>query len=406
MALFDETVNTSIPPVSDEPVPIDTASVYTSRSLSDTIISFIDGSTFVVDYYGQHIADATPITNYNDVIDPTLRQFQKIRKFELRATSSLALTYNETLGTSVLTGEANVYPVIAPRAGDMIVADIGDGVYGLLEVSSVIRLSFFKESAWAIVYHLTEYLNTTNEQELLDKVVNDLVFDVSLLGSPTGPIRTLSENDRAVTLDQHVLEMIEWYFDDFFSERHRTFMVPGLTGTYDPYVVEFWNKFIPSKYILNKPGVTNYDVNNTGLTRDYKTAWDVIGEQSRGALSRVIPKMQIIGTTSLLSTRLQYGLVGNNIIHIVQPFVDSGVADSLPVDDISDLYQPYVFSTAFYENDTANMNDIELLINKMIDRELLNFNEIDLVFNDLKNKTALERFHYIPLLVMLFSVSR
>lgn len=408
MPLYTNVVPDVSTPPNDVTAPIiDTASIYSNNVVKDPIINYIEGSTWSVDYYGQHIGDDDIVTNFGDILDPTLRQYQKIQSFELRVNNDLTLEINPDNGLSALTGTSNVYPVIAPIPGDMIIGPIGDGLLGMFEVSSVNRKSMFKDSAWEIRYSMIEYVSTSALDALNALVVSDLVFDVSLLGTAAGPIRTLSENHRAITKDIIIEDMLARYYDEFYSLQHGTFILPGVGDRYDPFLIEFWNTFIGTKMLDgNYPRPNGYDARNAIFKRDYKTVWDAVAEQSRPILKRAVSTMRSLSTSSFGTTKAQFSLSATGIDYVIQPTEIDGLAIVDPSDDPSDEFAPYIFSTAFYTNAGIGQSPIEIQMNKAIDRELLAFIDISPIYDDLENLSGIERFYHIPFLIAVLSITR
>ncbi len=162
MPLFINDAGTIVIPdmPGDTDLPVyDTASNYSLSQNDIKITRWIDGSPWFTTFYTQYIGESDPIINSGDINDPTIKQYAKIEGFELRVTQPLAQTQNDSLNKYVLSGGANVYPVITPITGDVFIAKIENGIVGIFEITNAPqRLSPFKTSAWAITYSLIEYV--------------------------------------------------------------------------------------------------------------------------------------------------------------------------------------------------------------------------------------------------------
>lgn len=398
---------TPITPHDSPDVIIDTASIYSSNQYSSKIIGYLDGSPWQCMYYAQYLGNDDPIVNSEDIISPTLKQYAKIQRFELRVTSALALANIVTTGTSMVTGAANVYPVITPTIGDVFIAEIEPDCYGIFEVSDVTRAALFRESAWQITYSLIEYATVEKYEEFDHFVVADYVFDVGLLGTMSNPLRTLSENDRAITKDKVISLLIAEYYTEFYDTRFRTFLAPNpevtSAASFDHFLVNFWNCYIPENILGGYKMPIDYEVKNGIHTDVFITLFDCIAAQNIHLLTSAVKAMQFRSVYDFASIYIRNTIANIGITDVVYPYIELNKPVLLPSDGTD--YQTYIVSSNFYSQ-TAPLTAFEDILSKALRSEVLTYSDIQSVIDSRVNLTPLERFYQIPILIVLLTLSR
>ena len=336
MALFDNTTpitpRAPSPPIITTPAIIDTASMYGSFQFNGNIIGFLDGSPWACTYYGQYLGRDDVVINSNDVNDPTLKQYLKINNFELRVTSSLINEMHTGLGTSVVTGGANVYPVITPIVGDIFIAEIEAGFYGVFEVTTIERASQFKESAWAITYSQIGYRTDQAEHTYNSFVVGELFFDVTRLDNGSNPLLTETENLQHHAKADNITNLIEEYYAEYYDYPTRTFILPTTDSTlgvqYDPYLVHFWNNFIDKSFSGNHDTPIVFDTKNALISAPFNTVFDALTQQSPSILKQCVRAMRSLTTINFDANFQRHTLHVTPINSVIFPYVVSHKADT------------------------------------------------------------------------------
>lgn len=392
MPLYTEQkVVNPVVPASDPTPIIDTASNYSKIGVSNTLISFITGSAQTVTYYNQIVAGDDTLGNSGDVVDNTLKQYRKISKFELRVSSDLVMSTDTELNTTTVTGAANLYPVIVPQVGDLIVMTVEPGTLGVFEVSNTTRASIYSDSVWSIEYSLINYLDDTIQTEIDSFVVLGLVFDVDLINSRIGPIVTESESFRFRTKLEMQRYLTRIYYDSFWDAALDTFLVPDPDyKVYDPYLVKFWNYTLGGNFSYGGGIPAEFEDLEVGQVT---TLWDAILSSSLGLLSRATPYMEqqrVIPKSNNRNLRSRYTVGIDYVIgELLSPIEDSPT---------------YVLSSDFY-NDRLSPTDMETLVLSVIQNEALDYQAISLLYADMPNWSPIESFYKIPLLLTLLMIS-
>lgn len=402
MPLFTNPAETvPVAPLEADVVPvIDTASVYVNSVVNDPVVSFIEGSPWTVTYYGQFIGSDDLVLNANDVNDPTLRQYQKVNNFEIRVRSGLEQITNPSLGTSKVTGTASIYPVLVPMVGDVFIAELGNNSFGVFEVTVVERKSMYKESVWDIEYTQTDYLRDDLLTRLESHVVSRLVFDVSYLGTDQSPLRTISQNDKDVTKESVISSLICRYYISFYNKDIETFLVPNDTGMllYDPRLVSLWNSFITDSELGTHPRPRMYDVRDGKPAMQSLTIVEALMAQDLDLLALAKNVVEYVPVINYSADYQHMGLVSSGITHVVQPkgsFISAIAADGT-----------YIANAEFYTRTAPDLPSFESVLNKAFRKEALTFSELKDIIDDMTDKSDIEKFYQIPILIGLMTISR
>jgi hypothetical protein len=399
------------PAITNVPV-VDTASLFSNLQYKKNIIGFLDGSPWSGIYYAQYLGLDDPVINSNDVNDPTLKQYLKIHDFELRVTSPLSVSVDAVTGTSTVGCEANVYPVITPISGDIFIAQIENGLYGIFEVTTVIRASLFKESAWTINLSQIGYkeANTIANYDVF--AVAELVFDANQLTIGDNPLSTKSEVEQKIEKYSLIQSLINDYYLNFFDTISNTFIVPNLTNesgrVYDPFLVKYWNTIIKKEWIVGFEFPTEYALRHSFCSKPFITFFDALQLQREDYLKYSVKMMKRTSVNKFNVLFQRHSLKISNLDYVVYPFI----SNSLPINTLTDAsidtnlaITPYVVSEKFY-NKTVDQSVIELLLNKTLSNQVVLFSEVTPLITGLDSLTARERFYRIPVIISLLIISR
>jgi len=396
MPLFTNTPKTiaNIPLSTVVPTP-DSASVYSEIPNPSVSVPYIEGNVWSATYYALHSGLDDPAINSADIADPSLKHYTKIANYEVRVTNPLSSS-TDANNIVTVTGSANVYPYIKPSIGDVFIASIELGSIGIFEVTSVERMSMYQGAVWGISYTLKEYALAPAVTALDSFVVLDLVFDLNLLGSTRGPLRTISDNNQSITAVDIKKNLIEMYYELFYSPRWSTFLRPADTKVYDDFIVDFWNMFIESDGCANP---VSYDFRNTKLLRGHKTIFDVIADCNYSLLARVPNRMRITSVSSVSADLSNRGLIHSGLSGIVFPNVINGRVVDDPINDF------YVFSENFYTN-SAILTPIESLVMQYLQHQSIPFSKIVSINDSINTWSDIDKFYHIPILLCMLTMGR
>jgi hypothetical protein len=272
---------------------VDTA--YTPRA---SLLQYVDGSAWEVTYYSQVLgADSEP-GPWSIDRSPTDQQYVRIRNMELKVTSALSPTEEQTGRGFDVGGTATVYPTHKPNFGDMFIADIGDGRAGLFAVTEVVRKTYMRDSFAEITYVLVDQVHTKPEilSDLNRKTIKRAVFHREFLQFGQNPILLEGEFDDLTTLKKIYGDLVNFYFKDFFSIEFQTLMIPNQSmAAYDPFVTAAVLDWITPDEVpmitkVKQPVVT------ANRNTDSYTLWSALARMNDSYLGAAIQQCRLLET--------------------------------------------------------------------------------------------------------------
>lgn len=191
-------------------------------------------------------------TDFSLELDNVHYSYLKINNFQMHLESSLTYTYEVSETRSQQNGEAVLYPYFCPNAGDLFVySPDGEhmGLYRLTEAPE--RLTLFESSSHRIKFTLMSYLSSEQLEKLNACVEKEMVFNVDRYLADSGALMTTGEDDLLDKVTEAADMLINAYCGEFFEDSiFHTFIESECL--YDPYLVEFINRILPSEKLGNK----------------------------------------------------------------------------------------------------------------------------------------------------------
>lgn len=402
MPLYDQ-ANPITSPNLELPNPINSASSYLYPTQSEKVISDISGDSFVVTYYSKIIG----VNDSNiDTNDPTLQQYHKIERFELRLDSSFSLSNNTDFNTNNITASANVYPFIIPNVNDKFVFDAnGDTLICL--VTSAVRQSNYSQACYKIEFNLFEFATAEKLQLLEDKVVTISVFDPDMVNHFDGPIINIDQYNNSIYTRELIKDLIDYYHQKFFSIAFNTFLVPDDLGliVFDNYVVKFWNFLIGGRLDdANHTKPIDYDFDNYLFDNPVETVYDMLIKNNILMIPRLVKYLEPWSVMLFNAQYIQRTAVTIGFDKIVVP---KDISNKKPITNIivDSLSLPYVLSKDFYLTKTPTTL-LELQILKYLRKEILSYRDVHQLAKDVLLDTDLNQFYFIPIVIGLLTQAR
>jgi hypothetical protein len=407
-----------------------------------SLISFVTGSSWTVDYYSQIINKDNDIRGQDVGQSSVYQQYTRIRGLEIKVNNPLSQNQNNDDKRTVVQGTATVYPLFIPNEGDMFCADVGDGREGVFRVKSSEKKSYLEQATYVIDYDLVYYAaeSVSRKADLDAKSVRTLYYVKDFLTYGQNPLLGEEQFNAIGELGSLFNEMVQNYFNWFYSNEFRTLIVPGQPlEVYDHYLTEavlsilstrdhvniknikklnidgdeylkqpqLYKALVSRDYSLVALGNTEMGLVNTKLfSRDpwlegiayggikflvYPTKPDT----SFNSLSSVPPKT--VSDNKLVPVSTRPGNITQTVTSVNVETTPGQKKDfHLVLDDHS-----YVFSKAFYEQDDTGKSNLELLVSDYFDRKAIDTVRLSRLAATYKNWGGLERFYLIPILLIL-----
>lgn len=409
-----------------------------------SLLSHVEGSSWTVNYYSQVLDSSSDLAGQNINRSALYQQYTLVQGLELKVTTPLTTSQDNASKSMIVTGGANVYPFIIPNEGDMFIADIGDGKEGVFRVTLSERKSVFKDTVHTIEYQLIDYSTPARRNDLNSKVVKKVYFVRDFLQYGQNPL--LFEEDYVIMqkLQERYYDMAQTYFRMFVSQEYKTLIVPGQEQpVYDHFLTSAVMAFFT---MYDSPEVRNIrklNVDDDNVMR-IPTIWDVLRTRDKHLLKFCNRQAGLVSAKTFTHDPMMEGIYHSGITYVVYPKdpeldVDSEVASPKPMAEVilrdvpsrvrnladllgdkvfEGLTRPdspptyritvddyYVFSQNFYNNTKVGQSLLEIQVRDYIDGKAPNNKALLALAQTYHAWGALERFYYVPVLLMLIKAS-
>ena len=407
-----------------------------------SLISFVTGSSWTVDYYSQIINKDNDIRGQDIGQSSIYQQYTCIKGLEIKVTNPLTQSQNNEDKRTVVQGTATVYPLFIPNEGDMFCADVGDGREGVFRIKSSEKKSYLEQATYVIDYDLVYYSkeNLSRKADLDAKSIRTLYYVKDFLNYGQNPLLGEEQFHAVDELGKKFVEMVQNYFNWFYSNEFKTLIVPGQPlEVYDHYLTEAVLSILTTRDHINIKNIKKLntdgddylrqpqlykalvsrdlsllDLGNTEMglvntklfSRDpwlegiayggikflvYPTRPDT----SFNSLSSVPPKT--VSGDKLIPVSTRPGNITKSVTDVVLDNQSGEKKDFHPVLNDS----AYVLSKAFYEDNDVGKSNLELLIDDYFARKEIDPVKLQRLTTTYKNWGGLDRFYLIPIVLIL-----
>lgn len=409
-----------------------------------SLITNIEGSKWVVDFYSQVIDTSDALSGQDIGQSGVYQQYKLIKGLEVKVDSPLATSQDDVTKSMNVVGSAHIHSMIIPNKGDMFLADVGDGRTGIFQLTGSEKRSMLAQSVYLMEYVLIDYATDTNlrKMDLDKKVIVTLHYMKDFANYGQNPLVTTTEHDSFLKLHDLENDLIDAYFRWFFSVEKKALLVPGQTSyVYDHYLTKFVLNILGTNEHPRIMHTKTYNVDEDVYMSE-PTIFDVILKRDPKLLSVVNNEMGFTSKNLFTNDPMQEGFRFANIPFIVYPKVSRGVFNSvtpmvakqlsditfqnvptrsgdlidiMPInviapdtsvipnlpDIISVLTDKgYVFTKTFYSGEQV-CSKLEWVVHKFLNEREINASEVYSVAKDFNNWGGLERFYYIPIVIAM-----
>lgn len=439
------------------PVPIHKPDNYVGATVdsqytpTSSLAAYLEGSAYTVNYYSGVRGANDPLSSFQRGISPVYQQYKLIKGFVLRLKGSLNHSHDNQTGTETITGTANVYHVLAPNKGDMFIADVGDGREGVFQVTNVAKMSVFLQAAHEIEFTLNYFNSSELNKELDSRIVDTLYFNYDYMASGNNPLIREHEVLTGISLSEHYTSLARSFMNDFFSPVVSTILVPDQDKpTYDPFMTDL----VLSLFTTEMHHEVKY-INRLSVSKDNSiktnTIIDVVLNLEPELLRSVTREIALVPTRvfktvprlgSIYYTKVEQVMYPKEMLTRVddqyfprQDEIDAELtkgkakftslarlSEFKPIETdvnydrlntkVIPLFHPvskdglYIFSKAFYtEEKEEGLSALEQLIQNMINGKGIDKKKLLYICEKIHSAANLERFYYIPFLLMLINVN-
>lgn len=417
------------------------------------LISHIEGSSWIVDYYSQVLSSEEEALDYQPDALAVYQQYRLIKGMELKLQGSLSTSADAETIIMTLTGSAIVYPFIKPNKGDAFIADIGDGNAGQFTVTSITPMTILRETCYQIEFVLARYATEPLVANIDKRVIETVYFDKDFLVYGQNPVLTseqLENSKRILTLEK---DLLTHWLGLFTSQHFRTIIIPGQElAVYDSYLLTGILSVldIDNDIRLQKLTLKNVEGHEPMNKMDF---WTALIYTDANRLYDAFKRYVLASSTTLSSYPVMSSIRFSGIGYFIYPnylndSVDSDYrphdlgatkllrslddaavdlasllfnnalheflepADGVPPDNIylSDevpsihpvtIDDGYVLSMHFYNDNVNGMSKFELMVRDYFKTQVVNQSVLFSFCESIRHWGRLEKFYYIPILIIL-----
>lgn len=438
------------------PVTMASALVQSRFEPRQSLLTMIQGSIFVSDYFNQVLDKNDAAKAQAQNLDAPYQQYNLIRALEGRLQGDFSFSANDDDKTKTVTGEMIIYPGVVPNDGDMFLADTGDGRRGIFTVTRCVPLSYYKQTCYTIQFQQIAVDDAARIADLESKIVERFIYVTDFMRFGKNPVLLDSLYNDYRTLFRIGETMIGEYLRLFFSEVSQTLMIPGQEwdgrkyNAYDPFIV---NAVLGVLETTQHPLLRKVSKHNTEAQYAFRTTtiWDALLQIEPSHLHLACQRMGLAPKGVAWSRANFGGVYWSKIDVIMYPMEAREDADSsrtynpehadlhrlssgpAPVRDFfrlisvkdatgnqvvetrTDDQAPnihdvnvddyYVFSQAFYQEDYTKMSHLERMVWSVLNQEEIDVPKLSELVQQSKRWDKLERFYYIPVLMVLVGLA-
>lgn len=426
--------------------PVQSVVVDTKYTPVQSLLQYVEGAKWRVTYFSQVVDKDNPIQGQDINVSPVYQQYKKVNGLEVKVSTPLSASQEATNGMFTVTGSFYISAYLKANVGDMFAADVGDGREGVFEIVSSEQMSILKQAVYNVSYVLKYYSDEAPDRrkDLDIKSVQIYYYHRDFLNHGQNPLIIESDHHAVMQLHRKYHELVQNYFIWFFSRELGTLLIPGqegircydhfVTGALlgiletgdDPAIRNIRRMNVDDDNNLRKPQLfdallkadqsllrlANRDM---GLVSVRTFAYDPMldGVRYSGFHYVVYPSNPTVGPDDY-ANKLDWGKFtgfrdmqdpasstpGTNLQQIL--YADEMVLGELTrrlIKPVS-VYGSYVFSHDFY-NATPDQSVLELLTNQYLKGEPVDPKVLLELTATYLNWGGLERFYYIPVLLIL-----
>lgn len=422
--------------------------VDTKHTPISSLVTNIEGMPWTIDYYSQQLTTSSAPEGQDVGKSAEYQQYTLIKGAEIKVSADLNTAQDPESKSMNVLGSAFVHSYVIPNKGDMFVADVtGPGDMGykrdaVFEVIASEQRSMFSQTVYFIEYKLVyvAHAQPTRFSDLQRKVVRTLHYLRDMLYNGQKPTVTDTEYNNITSLYSGYDFLLDMYLQWFVSLEYRAILMPGQsTRVYDHFVASVIPKItnVSDHVKLLKVDLFNVD-------DDYylsaPSLYSALALKDIRSLKGCSKKMGLLSTTAFSNNAQNYGIRFSGVPLIVYPkdkdIIDDSRNNKLSAKTLSTatllpvggsdgtsyanleyktlfigntqtryikpvLYDDYyVLSHDFY-NDTNAQSVLEVMTRNYLENKANNVEHLKLLVDDAVNWGGLERFYYIPILLML-----
>lgn len=424
------------------------------------LLTHVEGSTWVVDYYSQVLGSDEEATPWQPHQAAVYQQYRLIKGYAMKLQGSLSIGSDPTSHEMTVTGTALIYPRLKPNYGDMFIADVGDGLAGMFVIGQPTKKTILTDTAYEVPFTMARIATAEITSELNNCVVDTGYFNKDFLLYGQNPVLTGGATQALQTVNQIQQTLFTRWVTDFYSREFKTFLVPEQDGPcYDSFLTHFMfqifdrnaNPLFRKARELNCAGIPVLEVTSF---------WSAIVELDRTLLYSAFTNANRLSTTYQGGFPYMDGIIHSGIDTMVAPTSGGSLVDAqyqyqgsatiigldmqnptptdlvaaqtlllsklntysteYPTETSNDISMTsptvpvirniasndrYVLTQAFFDGDVAGMTKLERLLDQYFNEQRTPLAALFAFCDCALTWRPLERFYYIPILLAMLRLA-
>lgn len=415
----------------------------------DTLLKYVDGSPWVVNFYSQILNTNNPTNHFDGKLGDLSQSYVEIKDLVLMVDSALsASTVDDTTTTMSLSGSSILPLGIKANKGDLFIANVDTGEDAVFVITNVTRNTTRKDSVYVIDYSLYAYTNDSPEViERLSKRINETYyFDNSLEAGNKNRLVNKIGAEAISILRSFVYSSQRYYFETFTQRSTVAFTIPGTNEIApDHRLTRFVFGIVDASTFASR---LTFQYSDSTLSQDRESILDCLKNRFLPLGDRIEKRFGFVRANSIGSRALMRtpGFIGADLFLMpVDPNTNNisgnkreegnGPFTEIKTDrndyKVEELFVPskdlgedvllkllpevfedhyYIVSKAFYDYLDSkemfeNLSFLELMIYKYLNNQQLSKEDLAMIVQNWQSWTPLQQFYFLPVLWLLIRVT-
>lgn len=328
-----------------------TSTIFSKDRKLDTIIRYIKGMKWSVDYFLQ-------LRNLNDQLalpdlklPPTIQKYHRISKLQITLQSSI-----DQGNLNTITGEATIDGGFLPNVHDVFLATLTGGRLALFNITEVKLETYNLKQIYKVSFKLFTFVDSDNDKlynNMLFKVVKEYTYDKEHLLDYSAPVILRKDYNKKLNYKQKFDEVLDYYLTYFVNKDTKVIAPPTSMSVYtDNYLTEFFFKLVNQSDNNKLANVVK--LSNDQIDTKVYTIWDAILSRNPDMLKKCTKRIgfkYMPYSFDSMITR-QYNYMG--ISFVAMP-LDNDEKPKEPTYETLKTYNEYV---SYSNDDLSGLGDI------------------------------------------------
>lgn len=380
---------------------LQTSTLFNKDVPLDTITANISGMDWEVSYFLQlrGVNEEPQLPDIN--VSATVLKYNRVSKLIIKLQDAIDQTNPEEI-----TGTAIVNAGFIPNYGDPFIATLTGGREAVFVVTEIKKNTYNLHNTFNIVFKLHVFLDRESVfyNDLVFKTMSEYVYDKNYLADFSAPIILRAEYHEKIELRKVPNQLLEYFMTYMVNEENRVIAIPTDSSI---YIDTLLNTFL-YKIINHDDHSGLMKLNKISLILESKdSVWDVLLKRDISLLKRVDRDLGFKYTPASISNPNARHASYLGIKFITDKTEIQLIVNYLLNEDAGTHTAPivpgstYIFSEAFYLQDTVNATEFENLVLQYLRGEIIDSDILDKYVREYYLWPREQQFYLIPILILL-----